>query len=156
MLRAGCVMNVSGFQTWRSPAWKCRENSAYSVLILWTAVLNIEVSKPVNCTDWRMNLASSGLFLRLHDHAVWQSLDNGINSPLLNRWKIFQGQDSLDTQYELLFLFTISGSYHAPSSGMGSIGNLKLSDVFLHWFKCVVWSRIHHIQERELISAFLA
>ena len=71
MFRAGCVMKVSGFQTRRSPSWKCLEYSANNVLILCIAVLNIEVSRPVNCTDWRMNRASLGFFLCLQHDLVW-------------------------------------------------------------------------------------
>ena len=71
MFRAGCVINVSGFQTRRQSSWKCLEYSANSVLIFWIAVLNVEVSRPVNCTNWRMNRASLVFFLYLQNGLVW-------------------------------------------------------------------------------------
>ena len=55
--------------------------------------------------------------------------------PVLDRWKIFQGQDPLDTQYKLLFLSgPIYCSQQAPSGWMCSICDLKLRNKLLYFF----------------------
>jgi len=109
--------------------------------MLWTAALNIDVSRPVSCTDWRTNLASSGLFLRLLFSVRSYIPDKVVNSPLLEGWKIFQGQDALNTKYEFLFV-TVGGSQHAPSRRMGGIGDFKLCNVCLDMIRCLLLSRV--------------
>ena len=68
MLRAECVIKVSGVQTRSWPSRKCRENSAYRVVMLSIAALKLGVSSPDNCTNWRKNFVLSlNFFLRLNE-----------------------------------------------------------------------------------------